>query len=77
MKRGKRSRLNRSERRAGLLFITPIYLQFTIFFLFFMGYSLYMSLTDWNILEGTKNFIGFENFKTILDDPLFWKSMIA
>ncbi len=75
MKRGKRSRLNRSERRAGLLFITPIYLQFTIFFLFFMGYSLYMSLTDWNILEGTKNFIGFENFKTILDDPLFWKSM--
>ncbi len=71
----KPSRLNRAERRAGLLFITPIYLQFIIFFLFFMGYSLYMSLTDWNILEGTQNYIGFANFKLILEDPLFWKSM--
>ena len=71
----KPSRLNRAERRAGLLFITPIYLQFIIFFLFFMGYSLYMSLTDWNILEGTQNYIGFANFKLILKDPLFWKSM--
>ena len=74
-RKGHVSRLNRSERRAGLLFIAPIYLQFTVFFLFFMGYSLYMSLTDWNILEGTQNFIGFENFKHILTDPLFWKSM--
>ncbi|MBE6981995.1 MAG: sugar ABC transporter permease [Ruminococcaceae bacterium] len=40
-----------------------------------MGYSLYMSLTDWNILEGTQNYIGFANFKLILKDPLFWKSM--
>lgn len=71
----KPSRLNRAERRAGLLFITPIYLQFIIFFLFFMGYSLYMSLTDWNILEGTQNYIGFDNFKMILKDPLFWKSL--
>ena len=58
-----------------MLFIAPIYLQFTVFFLFFMAYSLYMSLTDWNILEGTQNFIGFENFKQILVDPLFWKSL--
>lgn len=74
-KKGTGSRLNRSERRAGLLFIAPIYLQFIVFFLFFMAYSLYMSLTDWNILEGTQNFIGFENFKHILSDPLFWKSL--
>ena len=74
-KKGNGSRLNRSERRAGLLFITPIYLQFIVFFLFFMGYSLYMSLTDWNILEGTQNFIGLQNFNLILNDPLFWKSL--
>ena len=74
-KKGNGSRLNRSERRAGLLFIAPIYLQFIVFFLFFMGYSLYMSLTDWNILEGTQNFIGLQNFKLILKDPLFWKSL--
>lgn len=73
--RGRVSKLRRSERRAGLAFIAPIFLQFTVFFLFFMGYSLYMSMTDWNILEGTENFIGLENFKKILEDPLFWKSM--
>lgn len=74
-KKEKVSKLRRAERRAGLAFIAPIFIQFTVFFLFFMGYSLYMSLTDWNILEGTKNFIGLDNFKKILDDPLFWKSL--
>ena len=49
-KKGTASKLRRSERRAGLAFIAPIFLQFTVFFLFFMGYSLYMSMTDWNIL---------------------------
>lgn len=69
------SKLHRAERRAGLLFITPIYIQFFVFFLFFMVYSLFMSLTDWNILAGTQNFIGFDNFKEIFTDPLFWKSL--
>ena len=57
------------------MFITPIFLQFIVFFLFFMGYSLYMSFRNWNILEGTQDYIGLENFVTILKDPLFWKSL--
>lgn len=69
------SKLRRSERRAGLAFITPIFIQFLVFFVFFMVYSLFMSMTDWNIVAGTKNFIGFENFRQILSDPLFWKSL--
>lgn len=67
--------LNRGERRAGLAFIAPMYIQFAVFFVFFMLYSLAMCLTDWNILEGTKNFVGLDNFRTILTDPLFWKSL--
>ena len=73
--KGTVSKLCRSERRAGLAFIAPMYIQFFVFFVFFMVYSLFMSLTDWNIVEGTKNFIGFENFRQILSDPLFWKSL--
>lgn len=69
------SRLRRSERRAAMFFIAPIFIQFAVFFVYFMFYSLYMSLTDWNIIRGTQNFIGFENFKYILSDHLFWKSM--
>ena len=74
-KKGTASKLRRSEQRAGLAFIAPMYIQFLVFFVFFMVYSLFMSLTDWNIVAGTKNFIGFENFKQILLDPLFWKSL--
>lgn len=74
-KKGTVSKLRRSEQRAGLAFIAPMYIQFLVFFVFFMVYSLFMSLTDWNIVEGTKNFIGFDNFKQILLDPLFWKSL--
>lgn len=67
--------LLRSERRAGLAFIAPMYFQFFVFFVFFMGYSLVMSMTDWNILANTKRFIGFLNFHEVLSDPLFWKSL--
>lgn len=74
-KKGTASKLRRSERRMGLAFIAPMYLQFLVFFVFFMVYSLIMSMTDWNIVEGTRNFIGFENFRKILEDPLFWKSL--
>lgn len=73
--KGTVSKLCRSERRAGLAFIAPMYIQFFVFFVFFMVYSLFMSLTDWNIVAGTRNFIGFENFRRILSDPLFWKSI--
>lgn len=75
MKTNKKSSLRRKERITGLLFITPIFLKVVVFTFFFMFYALYMSVTDWNILMGTKNFIGLSNFKAILQDPLFWKSL--
>lgn len=73
--RKKASSFKRREHRIGLLFIAPMYLQFIVFTLFFMGYSLYMSFTDWNIVADTRNFIAFENFVRIIKDPIFWKSV--
>lgn len=38
-------------------------------------FSIYMSFTDWDLFQ-TPNFIGLENYKTLLtDDPIFWKSI--
>lgn len=37
--------------------------------------SFIISLTSWNLI-GTPSFIGFENFKELYHDPLFWKSLI-
>lgn len=73
--RKKISAFKKRERRTSLLFIAPMYVQFVVFTLFFLGYSLYMSFTDWNIVAGTKNFIAFDNFVQIVNDPIFWKSV--
>lgn len=74
-KNRKRSSLKRKERLTGLLFVAPICLKVLIFTFFFMFYAMYMSVTDWNILMGTKNFIGLANYEEILKDPIFWKSL--
>jgi multiple sugar transport system permease protein len=34
--------------------------------------AFWLSFTDWNLL-GTPNFVGFENYARLVDDPLFWK----
>ena len=66
--------MRKQEHRTALLFILPIYLQLIVFLLFFLLYSLYMSFTNWNIVQGTKTFIGLKNYTELFRDSLFWKS---
>jgi multiple sugar transport system permease protein len=51
----------------GYLFITPNFLIILIFTIFPVFFSLYISLTDWNILSKPQ-FIGLENYREILND---------
>jgi multiple sugar transport system permease protein len=51
----------------GYLFISPNFLIVLVFTIFPVFFSLYMSLTDWNILS-QPNFIGLENYREILSD---------
>ncbi len=37
--------------------------------------SFYISLTDWDIISTKKELIFFENYKRLLNDPLFWKTL--
>ena len=53
----------------GYLLITPNFLVILFFTVIPVFFSLYMSLTDWNILS-TPNFIGLENYQNILNDIL-------
>ncbi|MEW9053892.1 MAG: sugar ABC transporter permease [Neobacillus sp.] len=46
-------------------------LGFLLIMLFPLIYSIYMSLTDWQLL-GDPNFIGTENYKRLVNDPDFW-----
>ena len=59
-----------SEAFYGYLFISPMMLGFLLVMLFPLVYSIYMSLTDWQLL-GDPNFIGTENYQRLVNDPDF------
>ncbi|OHD23990.1 MAG: ABC transporter permease [Spirochaetes bacterium GWB1_59_5] len=40
-----------------------------------MLYAMIRSLTDWSLLRKTNHFIGLENFKAVLTDPVFLKAL--
>jgi multiple sugar transport system permease protein len=50
-----------------------------VYFSIFMVYPIYKafagSLHEWNPLVGTYRWVGLENFKAVLGDSLFWKSL--
>jgi multiple sugar transport system permease protein len=69
-----RSRRGRREMVTALLFVAPAAVGFIAFFLYPTVRGFYLSLTDYSIL-GTPEFIGFDNFTKLLDDPVFWNSL--
>ncbi|WP_062745810.1 carbohydrate ABC transporter permease [Shouchella tritolerans] len=58
----------------GLLFISPFFLLFAVFGLIPMLFSFYLAFFSWNGL-GPMTFTGIENFRLVLEDALFWKSL--
>jgi cellobiose transport system permease protein len=74
MKVRKRVTEKRKDSLYGYFFISPFYIIFFIFGLFPILFSFYLSLQRWNGL-GEMEYVGFRNFKLILDDPFFWKSI--
>jgi len=70
-----RSPVKRAERRWGLVFITPVLLQFLLITVIPVGIALYASFTNWNVLKSTRSFVGLSNFATILTDSRFWTAM--
>ena len=61
---------------------TTAYIFLALPLVFFLGvrfgpmiYMLAMSFTDWGLLRKELHFIGLENYKTVLTDPVFLKSL--
>lgn len=55
------------------LFISPFYIGFFVFQLIPIGFSIFLSFTEWDGLRAIK-FIGFENFISLFQDPKFLNS---
>ncbi len=63
------------ERWAYTFLIVPIiYYIFIRFFPTF--YAFFLSLTDWDIISESKNFIGFKNYQVLFSDPIFYKTLL-
>ncbi len=67
----RRRRSSTARARAGRLFVAPNLAAVTVFMLFPLGFSLYMSFHDWDLFTPAK-FVGLRNFANLFtSDPLF------
>ncbi|MDC3417025.1 carbohydrate ABC transporter permease [Aquibacillus salsiterrae] len=72
----KKSPLSEKKKEAlsAYLYVSPFFILFAIFGLFPILFSFYLGFQKWNGL-GEMEFVGLQNFKWVLTDPLFWKSL--
>jgi multiple sugar transport system permease protein len=62
------------EALVGYAFVIAPMAVFGVFFLFPIGYAIYISRYNWEIF-GSKGSVGWHNYGWVLHDPLFWRSM--
>lgn len=62
-------------RNKTLLFILPWVTYLVVFWLYPIAYSFYLSLTDFQLLRGTGDFVGLANYSRLLSDPVFTKAL--
>lgn len=70
------NRKKRKENLSLLLFCAPALLVYIIFKLFPALSGIYYSLTNWNGLNKSYDFIGIKNFVEIIGDRNFWRAML-
>jgi len=77
VKRKKISRMALQENITGYLFILPNLIGLAVFTFFSIGFSLFISFTDWNLVGQLSqvNVVGFENYMNVFQDGYFWASL--
>lgn len=66
----------RMRKYLGYVFIAPWLIAFLAFDFFPTASAFYYSFTDWNVIAKSSNWVGLENYQTmVFDDRLFWKSV--
>jgi len=62
--------------RSAYVFLAPGLILFSIFTVFALGFALYLTFREWNILEPEKPFIGLQNYRDMIGDEDFRRSVI-
>ena len=58
-----------------IIMLAPWVVVFFIFWLYPFIFTGYLSLTKYNSLTNFSEFIGFQNYVRMFDDPIFWKAL--
>ncbi|GLX04647.1 sugar ABC transporter permease [Microbispora sp. NBRC 16548] len=56
-------------------YIAPFFLLFGAVGMFPLLYTAYVSLTNWNLLEPTRHWVGLANYAELLTDDYFWNAL--
>jgi cellobiose transport system permease protein len=72
-----RSRLARLDiRLSPYLYVAPFFVLFAIFGLYPTIHTIWLSFTDTSPLNPTTNFVGLDNYGTLIGDPNFWNAVV-
>lgn len=74
----KKTKIEKNESIAGALFVSPMLIGVSIIVLLPMLATFVLSFADWKFVQGLDqlNWVGFQNFNNLLEDPIFIKSLI-
>ncbi|MFT7791499.1 UNVERIFIED_CONTAM: hypothetical protein ODR73_25550, partial [Escherichia coli] len=61
--------MSTKQGRTGWLFASPYLLYGIVFFLIPLVWSLFLSVTDWNLIAPTFSFVGIENYVEAVKSP--------
>jgi multiple sugar transport system permease protein len=62
------------EALTGYLFIAPLFLGLAVLFLYAFGQNIFLSFNDVGVF-GERTFVGLENFRDLLQDPVFKRAL--
>jgi ABC-type sugar transport system permease subunit len=69
------ARLAWRRNRAGIFFVLPALLLYLVFMVYPFFQSIYLSFTRWNGAEPIKEWIGLDNYRELIRDPMLWLTL--
>ena len=59
-----------------LFFVLPAMIPMTVFWIYPIVKSGWLSFTDWDYMTPNYNYVGFENYTDLVDDGRFWDALL-
>jgi cellobiose transport system permease protein len=73
----RRQRLSRLDvKLSPYLYVSPFFIVFLLIGIFPLVYTAYVSFFDWSLIGGKGDYVGLQNYRDVLGNPYFWKSVV-